>query len=303
MNKPNSEIIAEDAKRIEAFLTSFPQLKFSDDFPEDKTAEAEAYALSAGGKRIRPVLAVEFYKLFSQSAEAPDFVFEAACALEMIHTFSLIHDDMPEMDNDDFRRGKPATHAKFGADIGLLAGDGLALLPFEILSQMSEDKKLKPEVAIKLTNILAAGSRGMIAGQTLDLWSENRAEGVDEAFLRKMSNLKTGCLLKAACLFGAVMAEADEKSLEKTAEYAENIGLAFQIVDDVLDVTSDQTTLGKPIGSDSERNKATFADVLGIDGALNEARRLSESAARAISEYPKSELLCEFALSLAERKK
>lgn len=305
MNERFKEIISKETAKINAFLDNCPQLEISENSPWETVLDAERYALSAGGKRIRPLLAIEFYKLFSGDDTAPDFVYEAACALEMIHTFSLIHDDMPEMDDDDLRRGRPATHVKFGNAVGLLAGDGLAILPHEILSQMAIDGKISPNTAVKLTNLLAkgAGNRGMIAGQMLDLWSEERFDGVGEAFLRKMSKLKTGCLLVTSCLFGAVLAQAGDEELKSAEIYAENVGLAFQIVDDILDITSDVDTLGKPIGSDSEREKPTFADILGIDGAQKEARELSLSASSAIEKYPKSELLCEFALSLAERNK
>lgn len=305
MNEQFSAIIAKETAKINAFLEACPQLCTAESSPWTTVLEAERYALSAGGKRIRPLLAVEFYKLFSDVSEAPDSVYEAACALEMTHTFSLIHDDMPEMDDDDLRRGRPATHIKFGNAVGLLAGDGLAILPHEILSQMALDGKIPPITAVKLMNLLSkgAGNRGMIAGQMLDLWSEERSDGVGEAFLRKMSKLKTGCLLTASCLFGAVLAQAGENELKAAQIFAENVGLAFQIVDDILDVTSDEATLGKPIGSDSERQKPTFVDVLGIDGAKNEAKRLSSLAAAAIAEYPNSGLLCELALTLAERNK
>lgn len=305
MNKEYLDIISSDTVKINGFILRCPQLAFKKDLPEDRVLEAENYALSVGGKRIRPVLAVEFYRLFSGCEEIPDYVYEAACVLEMTHTFSLIHDDMPEMDDDELRRGMPATHVKFGTDVGLLAGDGLAIQPYEILSQLALDGKISADTALRLINVLAqsAGNRGMIAGQMLDLWSENRAESVDGEFLKKMSDFKTGCLLKASCLFGAIMADADGEGIERAGRYAENVGLAFQIVDDVLDVTSTPETLGKPVLSDKGRKKPTFADVLGIDGALCEARRLSALAAGELEKYPRSDLLREFALSLAERKK
>ncbi len=305
MNKEYLDIISSDTVKINGFILRCPQLAFKKDLPEDRVLEAENYALSVGGKRIRPVLAVEFYRLFSGCEEIPDYVYEAACVLEMTHTFSLIHDDMPEMDDDELRRGMPATHVKFGTDVGLLAGDGLAIQPYEILSQLAIDGKIPADTALRLINVLSrsAGNRGMIAGQMLDLWSENRAESVDGEFLKKMSDFKTGCLLKASCLFGAIMADADGEGIERAGRYAENVGLAFQIVDDVLDVTSTPETLGKPVLSDKGRKKPTFADVLGIDGALCEARRLSALAAGELEKYPRSDLLREFALSLAERKK
>lgn len=299
-----SEIISGEAEKIDLLLKTLPELEKTEESPWTEVLEAEEYALSAGGKRIRPVLAVEFYKLFSKKHEAEDFVYRAALALELTHTFSLIHDDMPEMDDDDMRRGKPSTHIKYGAALGLLAGDGLAILPFEILSDLAEKGCVSFETSIKLIKTLSAcsGNRGMIAGQVLDLWSEQRAADIDGDFLRKMSELKTGRMLKASCLFGAILADASENELKSAELYAENIGLAFQIVDDVLDVISDAATLGKPIGSDSERMKPTFADVFGIGGAMLEARRLSKAAADEISKYPGGELLSEFALSLAERK-
>lgn len=300
-----SDRLRLEAEKINACLSAFPELKISENSPWEKVLEAENYALSAGGKRIRAALCVMFYELFSGCKNIPEYVYEAACAIEMMHTFSLIHDDMPEMDDDELRRGMPATHVKFGTDVGLLAGDGLAIQPYEILSQLAIDGKISADTALRLINVLAqsAGNRGMIAGQMLDLWSENRAESVDGEFLKKMSDFKTGCLLKASCLFGAIMADADGEGIERAGRYAENVGLAFQIVDDVLDVTSTPETLGKPVLSDKGRKKPTFADVLGIDGALCEARRLSALAAGELEKYPRSDLLREFALSLAERKK
>ncbi len=305
MNKEYEEMISGDIAKINGFLNSCAHLESKEGSPWETVLEAERYALSAGGKRVRPLLAVEFYRLFSGGETVPDFVYEAAVTLEMTHTFSLIHDDMPEMDDDDLRRGKPATHVKYGAATGLLAGDGLAILPYEVLADLALSGKLPPLTAVRLIKLLSenAGNRGMIAGQMLDLWSEERTDGVDEAFLVKMSGLKTGCLLTAACLFGAVLAGADEEKCRSAEIYAKNVGLAFQIVDDVLDVTSSPEALGKPTGSDLGRQKATFYDILGADGALKEAERLSRAAADELSKYPGSELLREFALSLAVRKK
>ena len=299
-----SDIIVRDAEVINEMLLNHRLLKKTDGSPAETVIDAEVYALSAGGKRIRPVLAVEFYKLFSGIADPPEYVWEAACALEMVHTFSLIHDDMPEMDDDDLRRGKPSTHIKFGCAAGLLAGDGLAILPFELISDLALAGKMPHKTALTLIKLLSAsaGNRGMIAGQMLDLWSEGRGE-IDCDFLRKMSERKTGDMLLASCLFGAVMADASLEQEKSAGIYAKNVGLAFQIVDDVLDVTSDEKTLGKPIGSDSGRSKPTFATLLGVDGALSEAEKLSAEAADEIKKYPGSELLREFAMSLASRNK
>lgn len=300
-----SDRLRLEAEKINACLSAFPELKISENSPWEKVLEAENYALSAGGKRIRAALCVMFYELFSGCKNIPEYVYEAACAIEMMHTFSLIHDDMPEMDDDDLRRGKPAVHVAFGNAVGLLSGDGLAILPFEIISRLASEGKINPETAIKLIGILSgcAGNRGMIAGQMLDLWSEDNPERIDEGFLVKMSELKTGKMLIASCLFGAVLADADEMQMKSAEIYAKNVGLAFQIVDDILDLTSTKEELGKPIGSDLERHKPTFADVLGLENSQNEARRLSKAAADEIGKYPGGGLLAELAVGLADRKK
>lgn len=298
MNNLFFEELKSLANSVNKCLTSLDLLKISGTTPDEKVIEAQNYALSAGGKRIRPVLCLAFYKMFG----GIDDITELACCLELMHTFSLIHDDMPEMDNDDFRRGKPSTHKAFGEDIALLAGDGLAILPFEIISRSALSGKISFETASRLVNLLASsiGNKGMIAGQMLDIYSEEKC--VYEAFLINMSRLKTGRLLKASCLFGAILAGADDKMLVAAEVYAENIGLAFQMVDDVLDVTSDIETLGKPIGSDKERHKQTFVDVYGIDGTLNRAKQLTQKAVSVISEYNNHEFLTDLANYLTERK-
>ncbi len=264
-----------------------------------RVISAEAYALSAGGKRIRPVLCMEFYRLFGGKQDITDI---AAC-LEMIHTFSLIHDDMPEMDNDALRRGKPSCHVAYGTDIALLAGDGLSLLPFEIISDKARSGEIGLETSVNLIYELsrAAGSYGMIMGQELDLDSEGI--NVDAEFLTKMSELKTGCLLKAACRFGVILAGGNDEQLSSAEAYAKNLGLAFQIVDDILDVIGDEKLLGKPIGSDKQRSKNTFADILGIENAEKLAAEYTNSAAQAISKYEGSQFLRELAARLLTRKK
>lgn len=306
MKDEYKKTVSEEAMKVGDFLKRCPELRLLGDTEWEKVLEAENYALLGGGKHTRAVLAVEFYKLFSGHNYAPDYVYEAACAIEMTHTFSLIHDDMPEMDNDEIRRGRLAVHAAYGSAIGLLAGDGLAILTYEILSRLALEKKITFETSVRLINILSknAGNHGMIAGQELDLWSENRAvEDISEVFLRKMSHLKTGRMLIASCLFGAVLAEADNEQMRAAEIYAENVGLAFQIVDDILDVTSTSEELGKPTGSDADRRKPTFVDVLGLENAQKEAKRLSKIASDEIMKYHGSELLSEFAEALSLRKK
>lgn len=285
------------SEKVNNALYSIDLLKTNGNLPVEKVIEAENYALSAGGKRIRPVLCLAFYKLFGGEAD----ITELACCLELVHTFSLIHDDMPEMDNDDFRRGKPSTHKAFGEDVALLAGDGLAILPFEIISDSALNRKISFETAVKLTHMLSSsvGNRGMIAGQMLDIYSEGRE--VDEEFLLNMSSLKTGKLLVASCLFGAILANADEQMLNDAKVYAKNIGLAFQMVDDVLDVTGDEAVLGKPIGSDKDRSKTTFVDIYGVEGTLDKARKLTVYAVNAIEKYDGNEFLINLAKYLTER--
>jgi len=290
-------IFHQDVKAVDKYLYDNGYISKSDN-EEQKVTDAEFYALTAGGKRIRPVLCIEFYKLFG----GKDDITEMASCLELMHTFSLIHDDMPEMDNDDMRRGKPSVHCAYGADTALLAGDGLAILPFEIISDSALKGDISSETAVRLINCLskAAGNQGMILGQRLDLISENKK--VDLDFLKRMSSLKTGCILSASAQFGAILAGADDECIRKAAEYAENFGLAFQIIDDILDITGTEKELGKPIGSDEKRSKDTYATIMGIDSAYSEAERYTEVAVAAISGMKGSELLCELAYNLLDRR-
>lgn len=295
MNDTFKERLSSDIEAVNSALKSCQYLSCDD----EKVIQAENYALSAGGKRIRPVLCMEFYRLFGGKKDISDI----AICLEMIHTFSLIHDDMPEMDNDDLRRGKPSCHIAYGTDIALLAGDGLSLLPFEIISDKAKLGKISFETAVRLMGELsgAAGHRGMIMGQELDLMSEGIS--TDAEFLTKMSSLKTGCLLKASCKFGAILAGCEDTEVKAAEAYAENLGLAFQIIDDILDVVGDEKLLGKPIGSDKERNKNTFADVMGIENAEKLANEYTSAAIYAVKDYEGSQFLCKLAESLLSRKK
>lgn len=290
-------VFQQDVEAVDEYLCQNGYISKSDS-EEQKVIDAEFYALTAGGKRIRPVLCIEFYKLFG----GRDDIAEIASCLELMHTFSLIHDDMPEMDNDDMRRGKPSVHCAYGADTALLAGDGLAILPFEIISDSALKGTISPETAVRLINCLskAAGNQGMIMGQRLDLISEGKQ--VDLEFLGRMSSLKTGCILSASAQFGAILAGADEEDIGKAARYAENMGLAFQIIDDILDITGTADELGKPIGSDEKRSKDTYATIMGVDKAYEEAKRLTEAAVAAISDIDGSELLCELAYDLLDRR-
>lgn len=257
-------------------------------------AQAMKYSLAAGGKRIRPVLATEFARIFGGSGEK---ALDSACALEMIHTFSLIHDDLPCMDNDDFRRGKPSCHKQFGEDIALLAGDALENYAFEVISS---DRKLSFEQRIKVIKVLseAVGVMGMIGGQTVDV--QNVGKPFDAELLLKMYSMKTSALIKCACVMGCICAERYDM-IPAAEEYAEALGLAFQIVDDILDITADEKLLGKPVHSDADLNKATYPAVFGLDAAEKKAEELTAKAVAIAESFPDSEFLSELTAYLLKR--
>ena len=232
-------------------------------------AEAMAYACEGGGKRIRPVLTLEFCRLCGGD---PAAALPAAAAIEMIHSYSLVHDDLPCMDNSLLRRGKPSTHAVYGETMALLAGDGLLNLAFETILAPKHRGGLTAEGVLGAASALAdaAGIDGMVGGQVIDLASEGKA--IDLATLEALQRGKTAALLTAACVMGARLACATAEQEQAARVYGEQVGLAFQIVDDILDVTADAAKLGKPVGSDAENEKTTYVSLLG----LAEARRLAE---------------------------
>lgn len=257
------------------------------------------YSLTAGGKRIRPQLVLAFAELCSGSREA---AMPFACAIEMIHTYSLIHDDLPCMDNDDMRRGKPTNHKVFGEAAALLGGNSLLTHAFEVVLSDNAIRLNGTEKCVEAGRLLArsAGVNGMLGGQIIDLESENKQVSVEH--LRIMDEKKTGALIKAACLLGCISAGADEEQKSAAAEYAENIGLAFQIVDDILDVVSDAETLGKPIGSDKENNKSTYVSLLGIDKCRELSSELTDKAIEALSAFDgDTSFLSSLAVSLRDR--
>lgn len=261
--------------------------------------ESEQYSLFAGGKRIRPTLTLEFCRMFGgEDAAALPF----ACAVEMIHTYSLIHDDLPCMDNDDMRRGKPTNHKVFGETTALLAGDSLLTGAFEVAAS---NTAAGADCAAKAVAYLAscAGRYGMIGGQIMDLEGEKKKLSLDQ--LLKLHSMKTGALINASAVMGALAAGVSFKDprMEAVITYAENIGLAFQIVDDILDRTGDSTLLGKNVGMDAERQKNTFLSFYTVEEAQFYADRVTQDAVRAIRQYPDSEALCSIAEWLATRKK
>ncbi|MFA5658128.1 MAG: polyprenyl synthetase family protein [Oscillospiraceae bacterium] len=294
MNSKAQKILAKYFNEIENRLYSFTQNK--DSFQKNVVKAAE-YSLSAGGKRIRPVLMLEFYK----SCGGKKDVLSIACAIEMLHTFSLIHDDLPCMDNDDFRRGKPSCHKAFGEAAALLAGDALAVLPFEIISREALSGNIDALTAVKLISELshAVGTDGMIGGQIIDIENENN--NISEDFLKNLDSLKTGALIRASCVMGCILAGADENKLSSAVLYAEKIGLAFQIVDDILDVTSTFEELGKPISSDERQNKTTYVTLLGLEKSKLEANRLTKEAVAVLDNFDDSDFLKELTLMLLDR--
>ena len=252
--------------------------------------DACRYSLLLGGKRIRPFLLNRFFTICGGD-DSKSLSFEMA--IECIHTYSLIHDDLPCMDNDDLRRGQPSCHKKFGEAYALLAGDALLTDAFSFAACCNEiDSKYVLE-AIKILSF-EAGAFGMIGGQTIDLLYENKTADIE--ILKKISNMKTGALIKAACKIGCVLAGADEEKISAAEQYAENLGLAFQIVDDILDEVGTEEKLGKPIHSDKANNKSTFVSLLGIDKCRELVTELTEKAKRELDVFgDKAEELKEFA--------
>lgn len=242
--------------------------------------EAMRYSLLGGGKRLRAILALEFCRAFGGELEE---ALPAACALEMIHAYSLIHDDLPCMDDDDLRRGKPTNHKKFGDALALLAGDGLLTLAFEILSREDSVELMGPARCIETIHVLscAAGEYGMLGGQVADVLGSGRAMTKSEH--SEMVAMKTGALLRAAVHCGCIAGKAGKEQTQAALHYAERIGTAFQITDDLLDVLGDPQLMGKNVGSDQRADKNTFVTMLGFHEAQRRAFSLFEKASEEIS--------------------
>ncbi len=291
MKSINDEL-NEVARSVDEYLSRVVSYKDSD---LEKIYSSMRYSLLNVGKRIRPFIVISIAESLGGSrVDAMPF----AAALEMIHTYSLIHDDLPCMDNDDFRRGKPSNHKAFGEDIALLAGDALLTGAFSIAANSG----LPSEICVKAIECISqsAGADGMIGGQLLDLDAEVNPPSEDR--LLKIYSLKTGALLRAAAKLGCLSAKiTDEAVFEKADCYAKNIGIAFQIIDDILDVCGDEKTLGKPIGSDEKNGKKTFVSFHGIDEAKKIASEMTREAVSAISEFPNNKKLVELAELLLNR--
>lgn len=255
--------------------------------PQETTASVSVHnairwSVFAGGKRFRPILLLATGKTFGASAEA---LLSTACALEMVHTYSLIHDDLPSMDNDDLRRGRPTCHIRFNEATAILAGDALQTLAFQTIS---ENDQLSPAIRVRLVSELARASgtpMGMVAGQAQDLQAESRV--VESQELERIHRLKTGALIIAAAKCGAIIAGASEPSIRAVSDYAAQLGLLFQITDDLLDVTATAEALGKTPGKDARAQKATYASVYGIEAARQRANLVYRQACAALAQIDK----------------
>ena len=268
---------------------------FLGDRPYGQLQEAMRYSLLAGGKRVRPVLTCAFAELFGGEWEK---AVPLGCALELIHTYSLIHDDLPCMDDDDLRRGKPTCHKVYGETLAVLAGDALQPEAFAILAA-AEGLSAQQRIDAVAVLARAAGGDGMVAGQVLDL--EGKCRSREQVEL--LHSLKTGAMIAAAAELGCVAANAAPEQRQAARDYAREVGLAFQIRDDMLDVIADQTEFGKPIGSDREEGKTTFVDLIGLDGCEREVAACTGRAKAALSDFPGNGFLLELADQLAERRK
>ena len=256
----------------------------------DEVVDAMNYSLLAGGKRLRPVMMLEAFNLFSKGKTDESVVEPFVAAIEMIHTYSLVHDDLPAMDDDEYRRGRKTTHAVYGAGMATLAGDGLLNLAFEVATCGAiSGKELSPydgECANRYLQSLyilgkKAGYRGMVGGQCADIMAENAKDIPEEKMkdiLHYIDENKTGALIECSLMIGAILGGASQKDVALLEKAGSNVGIAFQIQDDILDITSTQEELGKPIGSDEKNNKSTYVSLYGMDNAKDKVKELSEEA-------------------------
>ena len=281
-------------QRVEALLRS--RMEELGTHVPPRLLESIRYSLLAGGKRLRPVLCLSFAEAVLQQSTVSRVVEDSACALEFIHTYSLVHDDLPSMDDDDLRRGVPTNHKVYGEAMAILAGDSLLTDAFALVAGGPEPMRatLCRELAV------AAGSSGMVGGQVLDI-AEDRPAHID--YLTRMHRLKTGALIRAACRMGVIAAGGGADALSRADTYGDAVGLAFQIADDVLDVTSDSSTLGKPAGADAAAGRHTFPAVLGLEESKQlAARKVAEAIAAVAPLEPRDGPLAALARYSVERR-
>ena len=272
-----NETLWEDHRRtFERYLEG---LHFSEEPRLSGLVEAMRYSMLAGGKRVRPTLCMETARVFGTE---PASTLPSAAAIELIHTYSLIHDDLPAMDDDDYRRGRPTAHKKFGEAMAILAGDAFF---GEALTLITVHQKGTCEQVVEVVRELAGstGVNGMVGGQVIDMNNTGSGGAVDPETLRMIHKNKTGALIKSSARIGAILADTTTEEQAAISDYALELGLCFQIIDDVLDATSTREALGKSAGSDAEQGKATFVGVYGLDGARKEADEAAERALAALS--------------------
>jgi farnesyl diphosphate synthase len=268
------------------------------DGAERRVVEAMRYALMGGGKRIRPFLVLNSARLF----DVPEIgALRTAAAIEMVHSYSLVHDDLPAMDNADLRRGRPSVHRQFDEATAILAGDGLLTQAFEVLAdaETHANPLVRSELVLALAQ--AAGAAGMVGGQMIDLEAQHAK--LDLEAITKLQRLKTGAIIRFSCEAGAILASAPTKERRALQLYAEDLGLAFQIADDLLDVESSAAVTGKPVGQDQAAGKATFVAVLGVDEARRQAKAIADRAASHLAGFEeRADLLCEMAQFVVNRR-
>ncbi len=298
MREENLNLMREYLEKIQDTLHSFTKRK---EFYKKEVMQAMEYSILSPGKRIRPVLVLEFCKM---CGGASGQYYEIACCIELIHCFSLIHDDLPCMDDDDFRRGQPSCHKKFGEAEALLAGDALNILPFEIISNVCKQGKLSAESAVKLIGEIStsAGINGMIGGQAFDIYSV-KMKRFDAQNLNLLHELKTCRLMEASCAMGCILANAEDEKIDLAKEFGRKLGYAFQIVDDILDVEGSFDNLGKPIGSDKENDKITYVSLVGLEKAKDAARHQTLEAMKVLEKFDNNDFMIDLASDLLNRKK
>ena len=287
--------LGDNAKQVTDMLDALMPLT---DTPEARVVEAMRYASLAGGKRVRPFLVTQSASLFGVDTTS---ALRTAAAVEMVHCYSLVHDDLPAMDDDDLRRGQPTCHIKFDEATAILAGDALLTKAFEVLAapETHSDARVRADLVLALAK--AAGDHGMVGGQMMDLWAEDN--DLDVAQITRLQRMKTGDLIAVSAEAGAILGRASDEARSALHAYAHDIGLAFQIADDLLDVEGDAALVGKATGKDADANKATFVSLLGVDKARQQAAMLSEQAAGHLEMFgEKGGLLKQLARFIVERR-
>lgn len=285
-------------KQVEAELEKYLR---KENVPEKVLNESMEYSLMAGGKRLRPIIVLASYKLFKDDFEK---CYPYAVAIEMVHNFSLIHDDLPGIDNDDFRHGKPTNHKKYNEATAILAGDGLLNNAYIVISRdlLNTQNPLELKGKLQVFNEFSKAVDRMIAGEYID--TEYEGKQISKEYLEYIHKNKTGALLKLCIRMGAILANASEKQIDRLSIYADKIGLAFQIKDDILSVEGDEKITGKPVGNDEEAQKCTYVSEYGLDGAKNILEDITKEAIEIVQEFgEKAEFLKLLAIYIKDRNK